>query len=385
MRPALYYPWVYLKGGAERTMLELMTRSRHDWTLFTNRYEPDATFPGFRDQDLRVLREISVRRSVLDVGRAGLTLLTQRLPPDGQDCLLVVSEGLGNLVALRSPLPTSCICLTPLKVAYDPFTRRQFFAGRRRLPQLLAVKAYTWLERPAWRRYIRVFCNSGETMKRIRDAGLVDEDRLEVAYHGVDLDRFSPAGASELFFLAPGRIMWSKNLELTINAWLRFKPTAADNQFRLVVAGMVDRKSGPYLEILRSLAAGREDIVFEVCPSDDRLVDLYRRCHAVVFSAFNEDLGLVPIEGMACGKPVLATDRGGPRETIVDGETGFLRPDDPDAFAAAMAVLASMPTADLRCIASRARARAERFGWDAFVNRIDRHVEEISSPVAVPA
>jgi hypothetical protein len=45
MRVAAYYPWIYLRGGAERTILETLRRSRHDWTLFTNRYDREATFP----------------------------------------------------------------------------------------------------------------------------------------------------------------------------------------------------------------------------------------------------------------------------------------------------------------------------------------------------
>jgi hypothetical protein len=43
MKVALYYPWVYLTSGAERTILELTGRSRHEWTIFTNRFEPENT------------------------------------------------------------------------------------------------------------------------------------------------------------------------------------------------------------------------------------------------------------------------------------------------------------------------------------------------------
>src|SRR5262249_7972549 len=120
VKPALYYPWVYLKGGAERVLAELMMRSRHDWTLYTTRVERDATFPELRHLKVVTLREIPVKRTIHHVAQAALTLLTQRLDLRGHDSLMVVSEGLGNLQASRSSLPTSCICLTPLKVTYDP-------------------------------------------------------------------------------------------------------------------------------------------------------------------------------------------------------------------------------------------------------------------------
>ena len=52
MRLAVYHPWTYLRGGIERVLAELLTRSRHDWTLFTHHYEPAATFPELRSCDV---------------------------------------------------------------------------------------------------------------------------------------------------------------------------------------------------------------------------------------------------------------------------------------------------------------------------------------------
>lgn len=378
MRPALYYPWVYLKGGAERVLLQLMQNSRHEWILYTNHYDARGTFPEFRDVHLVHLPRVSVRRNAIDVARAGLTILRQSIDDRAQhDGLMVVSEGLGNLMALRSTIPTSCICLTPLKAAYDVRTQGQF-RTRQGMHHLVAARLYAWLERPAWARYVRVFCNSMETMRRIEGAKLVEPARLEVAYHGVDLDRFAPTRSREPFFLAAGRITWTKNVELILSAWERFKPTVAENEFRLVVAGMVDEKSRRYIATLRGRAAGRSDVVFVESPSDDALLDLYQRCHAVVFAAPNEDLGLVPIEAMACGKPVIAVNAGGPTETIVHGECGFLHEPTPAAFADALRTAAFMPKPDWEAMSIFARARATRFGWQPFVNRIDDHVEELA-------
>jgi glycosyltransferase involved in cell wall biosynthesis len=378
MRPALYYPWVYLKGGAERMLLQLMTLSRHDWTLYTNHYDADNTFPEFRDLNVVELSRVSVRRNALDVARAGLTIMRQEIDRGAQhEALIIVSEGLGNLMALRSALPTSCICLTPLKAAYDADTRGQF-RKRQALHHLVAARLYARLERPAWARYVRVFCNSRETMSRIERARLVQRERLEVAYHGVDLDRFVPARRREPFFLAAGRITWTKNIELILAAWERFKADT-ENPYRLVIAGMVDEKSGPYLAALRSKAGNRGDIDWVESPSDDRLIELYQACHAVVFAAPNEDLGLVPLEAMACGKPVIAVAAGGPTETIVHGESGLLCEPTAAAFAGALRSIAFMPEPDWEAMSVYARARATNFGWRPFVDRIDDHIDEVGT------
>jgi len=382
MNAALYYPWIYLKGGAERTILELVKRSRHDWTLYTNHYEPAATFPEFQHLPVVALRDIRVRRTVGAVARAGLTLWSQQLDLRDHDCLMIVSEGLGNLVAARSRVPTFCLCLTPLKIAYDPVTRRRFFRNRLRLHYRLAVALYARLERPAWRRYTRVFCDSHEVMRRAEQASLVERSRLELLYPGVDTDLFCPDGGRDPYFLVPGRIMWSKNIELAIEAFQRFKPSAGQGPFRLVVAGMVDRKSEQFLSALQRQAQGRHDITFIVSPSDGELIRLYQRCHAVIFPSPNEDWGLVPLEAMACGKPVLATDRGGPRESVVDGETGLLRTDQPNVFAKAIEALAQMPPAELDRMAHQARQRAMQFSWGNFAARIDAYVQTIAVQTA---
>jgi glycosyltransferase involved in cell wall biosynthesis len=375
--PALYYPWVYLKGGAERMLLELMTRSRHRWTLYTNHFEPDATFPEFAGLDVVPLTGVSVRRTARDVALAGLRLLTQRIDLSSHSSLFVVSEGVGNLVAWRSTIPTYCICLTPLKIAYDKVTRERFFRSRpRRNLYRLPVWLYSRIERKAWGRYQCVYPVSAEVRRRLLEARLVDADRIRVVHHGVDTDHFTPTGEREPYFLLPGRIMWTKNIELALEAWFRFKPDSTINPFRLVIAGMLDLKSRPYLAFLRRLSGGRDDVAFFPSPSDSELLRLYQACHGVLFSAPNEDWGLVPLEAMASGKPVIATDRGGPRESVIDGQTGLLRADHPDAFADAIRTLAAMPEHRLDQMSQAARTRALQFRWETFVEAMDTQVDE---------
>ena len=387
MNLALYYPWIHLRGGAERTILELVRRSRHGWTIYTNHFDPESTFPEFSEVPVVGLRQVSVRRGLRPVAGAAISLLRQRVDFRGHDALFVVSEGLGNLVTYGARVPASCICLTPLKVAYDEHTRMRFFGRRWRLHYRAAFALYREVERPAWRRYRRVFCNSREVRRRLLDSGLVEPDRMEVAHHGVDLERFRPGARSERYFLAAGRITFQKNLELAIEAWKRFQPEPHPGGFRLVVAGMVHEKSRSYLAALRSLAGGRPDVTFVENPDDARLLELYQGSRAVLFTPVSEDWGLVPLEAMACGKPVLAVARGGPLESVIQGRTGRLCADDPAAFADAIAWAAGLPASRLREVAAAARERAAEFPWGGFVDRIDAHAEQLAeaAPAVAPA
>ena len=376
MRIALYYPWIYLKGGAERAVYELVTRSRHSWTVYTNHFEPDETFPEFKELDVVKLAEISVRRNVRSVVAAALTVALQPIDMSGYDRAVTFSEGLGNLVAMRLKIPTTCVCLTPLKVIYDDVTHERFLGAQHGGHYGPAFAIYRAVDLRTWRHYDKVFCISETVRQRLLANHLVEENKIEVLHPGVDHERFRPRGSSEHLFLLPGRIMWQKNIELALESWRFFKPHPSDSDYKLVIAGMVDMKSRPYVDTLRRMVAWRDDVEFICSPDDDTLYTLYRQARGVLFTAPSEDFGLVPLEAMACGKPVIAQRRGGPTETIIDGETGILTTGEPRAFAAAMKSLAEMDQMQLSAMQHEARARAVGFDWKHFVGRIDDHLDD---------
>jgi len=120
MKVALYYPWVYLKSGCERTIDELVAGSRHEWTIFTNRFEPDSTYPRLRERNVIELPRVSVQRSFSHVAAAAWRISWQKLPLDDHQAIVVFCEGLGDFVNIRNNhLPAMCVCFTPLRAAFD--------------------------------------------------------------------------------------------------------------------------------------------------------------------------------------------------------------------------------------------------------------------------
>src|SRR5207245_5886639 len=109
---------------------------------------------------------------------------------------------------------------------------------------------------------------------------------------------------------------------------------------------------------------------FILNPTDGELLSLYQRCYAIVYPTFNEDWGMVPIEAMACEKPVIAVARGGPTETVIHGVTGLLAEPTVESFANALMQLVRMGDA-VRKMRTEAFNRAQLYGWDRFVERID--------------
>ena len=377
MNLALYHPWIYLRGGAERTILELVNRSRHRWTLYTHHYEPDATFDGFARLDVRELHpRIEVRRSFVPLARAAATIAAARLP--GSDALLVSSESVGDFIVGRNPRPAAVYCHTPLKILHDPRTRAALRERDRAKSAALRLMAPSFevVERRAWRRYAHIFANSEEVRSRIALARLAAPGAVEVLHPGVDTDRFAFGDRErEPYFCVPGRIMYSKNVELAIDAFLEAHRRGL--RARLVVAGAVDAKSEDYLAGLRERAAGLP-VTFDLDVSDERMVTLLQRALAVVFPSWNEDFGIVPLESMATGTPVLAVNAGGPRETIRDGSTGWLLPPNAAGFAERMLDVEAR-AGELAPMRRAARERALEFSWDRFAARVDEVMEQIAA------
>jgi glycosyltransferase involved in cell wall biosynthesis len=241
----------------------------------------------------------------------------------------------------------------------------------------LFAKAFRGVDRIAWKRYQRVFAISEEVRRRILQGRLYPEDKIQVIHPGVDFDSFKPGAQREKNFLIPGRIMWTKNIELGIAAFRLLLGRRSDlADFRLTISGFVDRKSRPYLAQLRRQAESCPQIRLIESPSDAEHMSLYQSAYAIVYPPFNEDWGLVPLEAMALGKPVIALNRGGPRETVLHEETGLLVEPTPTAFAAAMERLADDP-ALAQGMGERGRARAAGFNWKHFCAALDDSLDEI--------
>jgi glycosyltransferase involved in cell wall biosynthesis len=384
MKIALYYPWVYLRSGCERTIAELIARSRHQWTVYTNRFEPESTFPALRETKIVELSRVSVQRSFSQVGISAWKIGRQTLSLDGQDALVIFCEGLGDFINFRDyKIPVICLCFTPLRAAFDPHYQQEYLAMNgnslaRRLSLGAMSRVFRFVDRIMWNKYTHIFAISEEVRRRIVRGKLCTEDKVEVIYPGVDLSHLQPSNVYEKYFLIAGRIMWTKNIELGIDAFrllLERRPDLSD--FNLIIAGFVDQKSKPYIAKLRALAAGCPQIHFVEAPADQQLFALYQKTYSIVYTPFNEDWGLVPLEGMACERPVIAVNRGGPLETVVDQQTGLLVAPEPKAFAAAMEKLADDP-ALVRRMGIQGRQHAGKFNWQAFCDRMDQYLDQIT-------
>lgn len=378
---ACYYPWVYLRSGVERTILETVRRSRHSWTIYTNHYDVQGTFPEFANLNVVELPRISVDRGFANVAKAAARLLWQKLPLEKHDLLLVHSEGLGDFVTFRNrSKPVICYCHQPLLVANDASVQQKYSERNPQKRLLLALfgSVFRALDRIAWKRYDHVFVTSRTIRDAVGDAGLIHPDRTEMLAPGVDCDSIQPSGIQGDYFLAFSRLKWWKNIELSIGGFREaLRKGGNATRFRLVVAGQVDAGSGEYLRELKKLGEGCPQISFIVNPTAAEVSSLYKHCYAVMNTTLREPWGIVPLEANAYGKPVIAVNQGGTLDSQEHGITGLLVPPTSADFADALETLAADP-ALARRMGEAGRRNAEKYDWACYVERLDAYLDQYS-------
>jgi D-inositol-3-phosphate glycosyltransferase len=195
----------------------------------------------------------------------------------------------------------------------------------------------------------------------------VPAQRVAVVPCGVDLDRFSPHGPrasrdGRYRILSLGRLVPRKGVETTVRALVGV-PGA-----ELVIAGGGDATTEAERARLAAIAqdcgvSERVRLVGHIPRKD--VPALLRSADVVVSVPWYEPFGMVPLEAMACGVPVVASAVGGHLDTVVEGRTGALVPPrDAGALAQRLRELLADP-ARLAAIGSAAAARARsRYGWD---------------------
>ena len=195
-------------------------------------------------------------------------------------------------------------------------------------------------------------------------SGNPDLEYAGVVHNGVDLDVYPWRKEKEDFLLFLGRCNAEKGPEVAVEVAKR-----ADLPLALVVKRSEPMEIAHWDEHVAPRLRGDEEIVFDA-PHDQK-VDFLARARATLCPIqWPEPFGLVMIESMACGTPVIATPRGAAPEIVVEGRTGVLA-EDVDAMAEAVAAVADMSPSACR------EHVVENFSAEAMVTKTERVLERV--------
>ena len=283
---------------------------------------------------------------------------------------LVISSESGPAKGVIPPPDAAhlCYCHSPMRYLWDQYHTYRRGAGllTRALMPHMAHRLRIWDVTSA-ARVDRFVANSTHVAARIAKYWRREAD---VVAPPVSVEDFAPAPPGEVgdYYLWAGELAPYKRPDIAIAA-------AARAGRRLVMVG------GP-ARTAKALAADAPDNVEVLGPVDFATLKHHlARCRALVFPG-EEDFGIVPVEAMASGRPVIAYGRGGALDSVVDGETGLLFGDQSAAGLAE--AIARLEASGLdRADPARLTAHARRFDAGAFRSGISEALAGLG--IHVPA
>ena len=330
MKIAMAHSRFIWAGGAERFVFEVSRRlaARHDVTIYTSEYIPADTYPG--------LNELSIVN--IPEWQWATTLLKE-------DVIFTNTHG-PNLLAYRNKHVAYCFH----SFMNDSATKRPDRVLRR------------FLDREAMKRNQRIIAYSKFAASIFQAS--YDRAVTDMLYYGIGPDLFDLPGKTGDYALYLGRIDPGKGLDRLVAWWQSI-------DYDLVVVG-----GGGDPDYVRSLKQCNNPRITFLGPIyGEELAKTYQNCRFFVFLPYAEALGIVALEAMAAGKPVIAANAGGPAETVKHGTTGFLVNSEEEFCQAASRLITSNETC--QDMGTAGRQHVQQFTWDNVARRIEQIAQEM--------
>ncbi|OGH05980.1 MAG: hypothetical protein A2W22_03590 [Candidatus Levybacteria bacterium RBG_16_35_11] len=344
MKVALVYDRVNKWGGAERVLLALH-KIFPDAPLFTSVYNPKkAKWARAFNVQTSFLQKIPRASTSHELLGALMPMAFESFSFDNYDLVISVTSEAAKGIITKPKTTHICYCLTPTRYlwsGYEIYFKNKYL-------RYFAKPAVSYLKKweiPASARPSRYIAISNEVRKRIKNYYGFNSSVIypPVAIPAAKLEKENKGK----YFLVVSRLTPYKRVDIAIEACnslkLPLKIIGTGHEFRKLRS-----KAGPTIEFLGEI-------------SEKRLWDVYKNSKALIFPGV-EDFGLVMVEALAFGKPVIAYYAGGAKEIVKKGITGeFFNRQEPNSL---MAVLKSFNVYrynSLACYKSSKRFSFENF------------------------
>ncbi|AYG69894.1 MULTISPECIES: glycosyltransferase [unclassified Rhizobium] len=308
MRVAIVHYWLVSMRGGEK-VVEALCDMYPDADIFTLVYDESRVSEKIRKHKIvtsflqRIPGAVRGYQSLLPLMPFALESF------DLSDYDLIISSESGPAKGIIPPPQAThvCYCHSPMRYLWDHYHFYRSHAGlasRLMLP-VLAPLLRSWDVNTSLR-VDRFVANSHHVCDRISK---YYRRPATVLYPPVNVDDFAPAASIEDFYLCAGQLVPYKRIDLAVQAFTRMNR-------KLVIIG-----EGKQMDELKRIAG--PTITFLGRTPFAVLKEKLARCRALIFPG-EEDFGIVPVEAMASGRPVIAYGSGGALETVVPGLSGVL-------------------------------------------------------------
>lgn len=232
-----------------------------------------------------------------------------------------------------------------------------------------------WLTYEAWRVIVCSDFMKGEVIRSFNIPG----DKVDIIYNGVKAERFEfiwtdkeraaqrakLALPEEKIVMFVGRFVREKGIQVLLNAANVVLAEEPNTKFMIVGGGAREK-----LERFVEWAGLKEKVLFTGFMANRSLHQLYRVADVAVFPSLYEPFGIVALEGMAAGAPVVASDAGGLKEVVLHDQTGTLSySGDPGSLAWAILHVLRDPTRAEKLTANAKKRLVTEFNWDGIADQ----------------
>ena len=219
--------------------------------------------------------------------------------------------GIFSIFAAKGNTPNCWFCFSPNRTLYDLKEKR---IGESGVIGKAILQAYTNTLKPIDQKIVkkdieRIITISKNSVGRVKKFYGLDS---KIIYPPIETEKYRFREFGEYYFTA-NRLVPEKRVDLIARAFTRMP------EKKLVIAGY-----GAEEKKIKKIIQGCKNIEFVDRISEKELIEHYSRCLATIYMPVDEDFGMIPLEGNASGKPCIAVNEGGCKETILQGKTGFL-------------------------------------------------------------
>lgn len=316
MKLALIQDWFNANGGAEKVagaILDIYDKEDVDVYALFDHFSDSARKEILKGRQVKVsaLQRVPFVSRLYRYFLPVMPWLMSRFSLKGYDVIISSSHAVAKGFKSEPGELNICYCHTPLRPIWDMYDD---YAASHALGTWFFYRWFVqWLRRWDVRSSKRVhyfIANSVHIQRRIKSS--YGRDSV-VIYPPVRIDKFQLNEAPRKdYYLCLGRLVPYKKIDMIVRAF----STMPDK--RLVLVG-----EGWGTTHFKHLLEKYPNVEWLGYRNDAEMIRLIQEAKACIFAA-KEDFGIMCVEAQACGTPVLALDYGGYRETVIDGETGYL-------------------------------------------------------------
>jgi len=291
-------------------LLRVLCSMFPDAPIYTLFYDKNATGGVFEGRDIRTsfLQKLPFVKHHHRNFPLLMPFAVEQFDFSDFDIVISVSASFAKGIITKPDTKHICFCLTPPRFLWDDSHKFVEEFGYSKLIRNMLPPFISYLrlwDKEASYRVDEFWSISDFIRKRVKKYYSKDS---EVIYPPVNMSGFYASRDIDDYFIMVGRLVAYKRFDLSVKAFNKLG-------LPLKIVGI-----GPELKALKRLA--NDNIQFLGLVSDDQLAHLYSRAKALVFPQ-EEDFGIVPLEAMASGRPVIAFHGGGAAETVEAGRTGL--------------------------------------------------------------